>query len=573
MYPRLLDLCDGDEISANFYLGWGMAAFSAGRGVSALLLNLRETTPRGFLLAGVFCFLCSGAGAVLWILAESAVVLTASRVVAGFGAGALSLMLQVLVKTSDGADRTVALSRFFVAAAFGEIVGPGLVVASAGLDLPLPDGFVLDQNNVAGLYTLVIFVVGFLAVLPAYTGKHAAGTVAGGGAGAGAEAGSGAGAGAGAGDVGNSMNDKANGVDDDDDDDDEAPRRDGSQRRASSTSSSVTDGNLSQPLLGSSSGDDGGKPGRRRRTTNGCCELISLNLVVTVGQAMMVNAGVAAWETVGIPLAQRHFGWDVSTNGIFFTISGALLMFPNVALVPVLVKLGLADRTGVIASLAASLAGAAMLVSPVGLSDEAVFVAGNVLYIVGIFCLLTLVTSLYTKELDTNAAAVVARRYGRGPDVGEAPPRLGLFIGGFRAIGAATRVAANVGASATLGTAVVNQTASAAATGAAAAAAVAAAAAGTAAANAAYDPSSIAPLWMLAAYPVAIVALGCISGQWCEREAWSCCSCCCGRGGGGGGGSGGSSSQHGLGYGHQGQDDEGSAGGGQLGFGGEESSV
>jgi MFS family permease len=168
MYPRLLKLCGGDANAANVYLGWAMAAFSAGRGVSAFALNLRENTPLGFLLAAFFCFACSATAAVLWVFDESALLLVLSRAVAGIGAGALSLMLQVLVASSSGKARTAAMSRFFSAAAVGEIIGPGLVVASASLNLHLGGGVVVDQNNVAGVYTLFIFVVGFSAVLPSY---------------------------------------------------------------------------------------------------------------------------------------------------------------------------------------------------------------------------------------------------------------------------------------------------------------------------------------------------------------------------------------------------------------------
>ena len=206
-------------------------------------------------------------------------------------------------------------------------------------------------------------------------------------------------------------------------------------------------------------GRDGGKD-----MTVDVQEGVTYSVYIICSSASSSASSSSSHLPPSIPLAQKHFGWDVSTNGYFFLISGALLLLPNVALVPLLARCHISDYAGAVLSVVVSLIGAVILVTA-GYANEYVFVVGNVLFIVGIFCLLTLVISLYTQQLD--------HEEGTHPDLVARSKRQGFFIGIYRAIGAGTRVAANVGAAKLLDEGVWED----------------------------------APLWLLTSFPIAIAVL------------------------------------------------------------------
>ena len=126
LWPRLLLYCGPEysEATLQTYLGWTMGAFSLGRGVSALIINGRPPTRWNMRLAATLCFLFSACGCGLYVLADSPPMLVASRGLSGLGAGALTLMITSLTSLSSPETRTSAISRFFIAAALGEIAGP-----------------------------------------------------------------------------------------------------------------------------------------------------------------------------------------------------------------------------------------------------------------------------------------------------------------------------------------------------------------------------------------------------------------------------------------------------------------
>ena len=93
------------------WLGLSMGAFSMGRASSALLLNLREHTRSSIRVAATVCFGFSLAAAALFFFAATPLQLVLSRLLAGLGAGALSLMLITLVTISSPEERTNARGR------------------------------------------------------------------------------------------------------------------------------------------------------------------------------------------------------------------------------------------------------------------------------------------------------------------------------------------------------------------------------------------------------------------------------------------------------------------------------
>jgi hypothetical protein len=131
--------------------------------------------------------------------------------------------------------------------------------------------------------------------------------------------------------------------------------------------------------------------------------------------------GVSSWETVVTPLAQQHFRWGVESNSLIFILSGAILFFSNIVLVRIATSFKVSDECGTIVSVIVATAGATLLL--IGGNNIAYFVIGNLLFTLGIFCPLTFVTSMYTKN-------IVARP--------------SLFIGAFRASSAGIRVVGNI---------------------------------------------------------------------------------------------------------------------------------
>ena len=98
LWPRLLMFCDqytSDEL--RYYLGTILGAFSAGRCISAILLNLHEHSRKSMKIAGLLCFLLSISSSFLYTIAWSPKILVVSRTLAGLGAGALTLLLSTIV--------------------------------------------------------------------------------------------------------------------------------------------------------------------------------------------------------------------------------------------------------------------------------------------------------------------------------------------------------------------------------------------------------------------------------------------------------------------------------------------
>ncbi len=149
--------------------------------------------------------------------------------------------------------------------------------------------------------------------------------------------------------------------------------------------------------------------------------LFTPTLVMIFTLALFVNMGVSAWETVVTPLAQQHFAWGVEYNSLLFVLSGAILFFSNIVLVRLATACKLSDEMGSLVSIVVATCGASLLI--VGGDDLAIFVSGNLLFTLGIFCPLTFVTSMYTKNIVARPA---------------------LFIGAFRASSAGIRVVGNL---------------------------------------------------------------------------------------------------------------------------------
>ena len=149
--------------------------------------------------------------------------------------------------------------------------------------------------------------------------------------------------------------------------------------------------------------------------------LFQPRLIMIFTLALFVNMGVSSWETVVTPLAQLHFRWGVESNSLIFILSGAILFFSNIVLVRIATLCKISDEVGTFVSIVVATAGAVLLL--LHGNDLVSFVIGNLLFTLGIFCPLTFVTSMYTKN-------IVARP--------------SLFIGAFRASSAGIRVVGNL---------------------------------------------------------------------------------------------------------------------------------
>ena len=336
LWPRLLQYCGPkySESQLQTYLGWTMGVFSLGRGVSALAINGRPPTRWNMRSAATLCFLFSACGCGLYVLADSPEALVASRALSGLGAGALTLMITSLTSFSSPESRTSAISRFFIAAALGEIAGPLVSYATTNVEFTLFQGLKINSLNSVGLWTLVLFMLSFVFVC------------------------------------------------------------------RSIDASAHPEVEIEEPIT---------------------LRLLPPRLILIFTLALFVNMGVSSWETVVTPLAQQHFQWGVGNNSLLFVMSGAVLFFSNIVLVRVATALRLSDELGTFISIVIATAGAVTLI--VGSSNIAVFVVGNLLFTLGIFCPLTFVTSMYTKN-------IVARP--------------SLFIGAFRAASAGIRVVGNI---------------------------------------------------------------------------------------------------------------------------------
>jgi MFS family permease len=323
LWPNLLQYCgeEYDEATLQSYLGWTMGAFSLGRGVSALIINGRAPTRRNMRVAATICFLLSGSGCAMYLLAWSPPMLILSRTLSGLGAGALTLMITALSSLSSPETRTSAISQFFIAAALGEIAGPIISYATVSVDFDMTlFGHVITVNkyNCVGLWTLCLFMLSFIFVC-----------------------------------------------------------------RSIDASAQPDEYILERISL----------------------KLFKPRLIMIFTLALFVNMGVSSWETVVTPLAQQHFRWGVESNSLIFILSGAILFFSNIVLVRIATSFKVSDECGTIVSVIVATAGATLL------------------FTLGIFCPLTFVTSMYTKN-------IVARP--------------SLFIGAFRASSAGIRVVGNI---------------------------------------------------------------------------------------------------------------------------------
>ena len=113
--------------------------------------------------------------------------------------------------------------------------------------------------------------------------------------------------------------------------------------------------------------------------------------------ALVNNAAVSTWETLIIPIGDSYFGWSVEINSIVFIISGFLLFFSNIVLVKLAAYTKLDDNTGVVISIILACVGGMLLYYDS--SSIVIFTCGNIAYPVGIFCLLTFLSSMYTKSI------------------------------------------------------------------------------------------------------------------------------------------------------------------------------
>lgn len=76
-------------------------------------------------------------------------------------------MVTSLVAGSSKATRTKAMSRFYIAAAVGEVLGPALAAATTSVDFQL-GSLRVDQYNNVGVWTAVLFICAFVLVFRAY---------------------------------------------------------------------------------------------------------------------------------------------------------------------------------------------------------------------------------------------------------------------------------------------------------------------------------------------------------------------------------------------------------------------
>ena len=371
LWPRLLMFCDqytSDEL--RYYLGTILGAFSAGRCISAILLNLHEHSRKSMKIAGLLCFLLSISSSFLYTIAWSPKILIVSRTLAGLGAGALTLLLGTIVSATSNETRTSSIANFFIAAAVGEVAGPLIAYVTISLKFTVAD-FQFDSYNLVGVWTFLIFCLTFPWAFRSFVANPSRRTV------------------------------KAN--------------TDVVERHHS---------RLGNDGAGLPSNDGSGETICKTLCTR---NLVSLDMILIFFIAIINNAAVSALETIVVPVGDQNFGWGVSENSIVFIVSGMLLFFSNIVLVKVASCIHLDDGAGMYFSILVALLGALMLFHDS--SSTFFFMFGNASYAIGIFCLLTFLSSMFTKSIRE---------------------RPNFFIGILRASSAGIRVVGNILAANTL---------------------------------------------------------------------------------------------------------------------------
>ena len=275
-------------------LAAAMAAFSGGRAVAALGVNVREHGPWSVRIAGAICFACSMVSAGMYLTAATPVELVVSRIFGGLGAGALSLMIVALTEASSEAERTVAFSRFFFAAGLGEIVGPALIAISTGVNVRIgaPGLAVIDAYNVGGVYSAALFALAFVLVfvgfayIPRFQFRSGAPRVAA---------------------MSTSVNPQvALSVDA------EVKATAGETRAAAATACAAA-------KCGSASS-----------------ALSTASLVAILAALLVANVATAAWETAISIMGVDYFGWGTAEIAYAFMASGSILFGLNVVVIPLL---------------------------------------------------------------------------------------------------------------------------------------------------------------------------------------------------------------------------------------------
>ena len=305
---------DAEIMQLHTALAAAMAAFSAGRAVAALVINLREHGPRSVRVAIVCCFVCSMISALLYLIASTPLELIASRVFGGFGAGALSLMIVVLTEASSSEERTVAFSRFFFCAGLGEIIGPALIAVSTGVRIPInapPFLELVDEYNVGGVYSAVLFACAFVLVC---AGLNSTSRFR-------CECNS------------NCLSRRVDGV--------------LILRTRTPSDSLLGDGNgvaaadkaaaVDKAVAEEKGGEDaaiavGDVDGARAPTS--CMRACTIVLILTA--LLIANVATAAWETSIAIMGVDYFGWNTAEIAYAFIASGAILFVLNVVVIPLL---------------------------------------------------------------------------------------------------------------------------------------------------------------------------------------------------------------------------------------------
>ena len=424
-------------------LAAAMGSFSGGRAVAALGVNLREHGPWSVRIAGAICFACSMVSAAIYLTAATPIELVLSRIFGGLGAGALSLMIVALTEASSEAERTIAFSRFYFAAGLGEIVGPALIAISAGVNVHIgaPGLAVIDAYNVGGVYSAVLFALACILVfigfahIPRFQFRSAA-----------------------------------------------------PPALASSTSvnpqialpvDAEVEATAAQTKTAAATACAAAKCGSVSTVYS------TASCVAVLAALLVVNVAIAAWETAISIMGVDYFGWGTAEIAYAFIASGSILFGLNVVAIPLLqrasnvaakvlrggnleggaaaaagnaaresgVAAGSAQRArramarlcekqkdalwavawalcaaaGATTTLAMRLEsrveGAAESTAPPSL---AIFVLGQVLFVAGIFALLTHLSSLYTQLAERACAGCTGR-----------------LIGAMRTLSAASRVIGN----------------------------------------------------------------------------------------------------------------------------------
>ena len=394
LWPRLLMFCDQyDSDDLRYYLGVILAAFSAGRSISAILLNLREHTRQSMRIAGLLCFFLSLISSFLYTIAWSPVILIISRTLAGLGAGALTLLMSTLVSATSSEKRTSAIANFFIAAAVGEIVGPLIAYLTISVKFTVSD-FQFDSFNLVGVWTFMIFCLTFPWAFRSFVANPSN-------------------------NISSSNNSNSN----------------NNEKNKTRSNSYNNNSNINNDSLNSNS-DDGSSNSSTSSVdiyslhTLFCTnKLISYNMLFIFLLALVNNAAVSSLETIVVPIGAQNFGFGVSENSIIFIISGFLLFFSNIVLVKVAACIRLDDNVGMYFSIIIALIGSLILFYDS--TSLLSFIIGNVAYAIGIFCLLTFLSSMFTKSIRE---------------------RPNFFIGILRASSAGIRVVGNLLAANTLTT-------------------------------------------------------------------------------------------------------------------------